>query len=351
MEEPAKTKKVTIRTAALAAAVLLAVFLSASAVAIYAFSGSGLSERLRKVFPYPVALVGDGGFISFRELDENLASVRRFYENQSESFAKAGLRIDFSTPEGRKRLSIREKELLDKMIEDAAIEVLAEERGIRISDEAVRQNLDRKLKESGNESDVKERLARLYGWSLDDFEEKVVRPETYKEELEKAFLRETDTSLRAKRKIEEAKKALDGGLSFEEAAARYSEGATGREGGDLGWISVEDLSPEVAGAVKDQPLNRATDIVESDLGFHILVVREKKKEDGGELVSLRQIFARKTVFADWLTEQMGRIPVRILSSEYRWNVEKSRVDFERPDMRAFEEEHFRNSQGDASVLF
>jgi len=126
-------------------------------------------------------------------------SIRRFYENQD--FSSLGLRFDFNTDDGKKRLKIREKELINKMIEDSAVEILAQERGINISKKTVKDNVDRKMDEYGNREIVGENLDNLYDWTIDDFKDKIVRPSLYKDALEK-WLAENE----GKEKNDKAKK-------------------------------------------------------------------------------------------------------------------------------------------------
>lgn len=331
---------------------VLGLLLAVGVGTVYMLPNSAFGMRLRSLLPFPAVVINNASLISFRELDANLASVRRFYESQAPELAKSGIRIDFSTAEGEKRLLLHQKELLNKMAEDTAIEILAKERGIRVTDEAVHQNLDRKLKEFNSEEDVRARLARLYGWKLDDLEQKIVRPETYKEELVKFFAKEAETDARPKETIQKARSALQSGMTFEEAAGKYSEGATAQQGGDLGWIALSDLTPEVAQAVKVQALGRPTDVVESGLGFHILQLDERKKDqESGDMVRMKQIFSRKMTFSDWLSDRMRQMKVRVWFKDYEWNSETARIEFKRQDLKDFEQKHFEEIQKDFPLSF
>ena len=344
--------KVKTSKALLGFAIVLVVIFAIGVTTVYAFPDSIFGMRVRSLLPLPAVVVNNDTAISFRDLDANLASVRKFYESQAPELAKSGIRVDFSTPEGQKRLMLHQKELLNKMTEDAAIEVLAKERGIRITDESVHQNLDRKLKEFNSEEDVRSRLSRLYGWSLDDLEQKSVRPETYKEELAKFFAKEADVSTQPKETIQKARNALQSGMSFEEVAMKYSEGATAKQGGDLGWIAVSDLTPEVAQAVKSQAIGRPTDVVESQLGFHILRVDERKKDvESGDMVHMKQIFSRKMTFSDWLSDQMQQMKIRVWFKDYEWNPETARIEFRRQDLKDFEQKHLEEIQKDFPLSF
>jgi parvulin-like peptidyl-prolyl isomerase len=278
-----------------------------------------------------------------------MASVKRFYETQD--FSKVGLRVDFSTDDGKKRFKVREKEVLNKMVEDTAIEMLAKEQGITVTRDEATQGVARKLEEYGSGEGVKEELNRLYGWTLNDFEEKVVMPSLYQEKLQARFVKETDTTSAAKEKILAGQAALRAGQSFFDVAKKYSEGDTAKEGGDLGWFAVGDLVPELRSLVTTQKIGTPGDVVESGLGFHILLVEEIKKEDAKQLYRLKQIFTRKTTFADFLSEKMRGLSVLVLSPEYEWDREEARVEFRKQELRDFEKNLYEKADGDAAFLF
>lgn len=299
--------------------------------------------------PYPAVLVGYRDMFSFRELSENVQSVKRFYENQD--FSKVGLRVDFTTEDGQKRLKVREKEILNKMIEDEAIIVLAKKRGIFVSPETARQGVARKLDEYGDAKTVQSNLDRLYGWKMADFEEKVVLPSLYQEKLNDAFLKEMDPVTKAKKRIEEAAEALRGGAAFETVVKQYSEGQTADKGGDLGWFSIEDLAPELRNPVMTQKVGTPGSVIESSLGFHIVLVQEVKKEKETQLYRIRQIFARKNTFADWLSEQMKTLSITVLDPDYQWNDATARAEFRQAQWRQYEEELLKKAGGDAAFFF
>jgi len=346
----ANMKKIKIATIVhLLSAVLLVVF-SISLVLVYGFPHRNpWVSRFAEHSPYPLAIIQYTHGLTFQELTANMESVKRFYENQD--FSQIGLRVDFSTDEGKERLKVREKEVLNKMVEDKAIEILAREKGITISKEMAKQGVTRKLEEYGSGEDVTKNLERLYGWSLDDFEEKIVLPSLYQEKLEQAYMKEVDTTGAAKGKIEKAKKLLSTGKSFEEVAKEFSEGQTASQGGELGWFTLEDLAPELRKPVALQKIGMPSDIVESSLGYHILYVDEIKKDKDKQLYKLRQIFARKKLFADWLTERLKQMHVTVLSPDYVWDKGTARIEFRSSELRDFEKEIYKKTNGDAMFFF
>lgn len=341
---------IRLNTVAYAGLIALIVIFAASLVAVYApLRPNAFADRLKTMLPYPITIVGYGGGITYRTLSDNMSSIRRFYEAQD--FSVVGLRVDFSTEDGQKRFRVREKEVLNKMIEDEAIRLLAEDRGIRISPDEAAQGIARKLEEYGSGEEVKRDLDRLYGWTLRDFEEKVVMPGLYQEKLQASFEKDVDAASEGQKKIGLAQEALRAGKPFAEVAKQYSEGNTAEEGGALGWFALEDLALELRQPVAAQKIGVPGDVIESGLGFHIIIVEEIKKEDQKQLYRLSQIFARKETFADWLAGEMRKMSVWILSPEYRWNKGEARAEFKQQEMRDFEKTLFEKSEGDPTFFF
>lgn len=314
----------------------------------YVLPRSGGVERLVRGLPLPEVVVGYRSGITFRELSANLDSVKRFYENQD--FSKIGLRVDFSTEDGKKRLKVREKEVLNKMLEDQAIVLLARKRGTFISQEVAHQNVTRKLEEYGSATQVKDNLKRLYGWDLADFEEKVVLPSLYEDKLKESFLKEVDPTNVAQKKIEQAAELLRQGIPFADVVKQYSDGQTAQSGGDLDWFSLADLAPELRNPVTAQKVGVPGNVIESSLGFHIVLIDEQKDEKEGRLYRIRQIFARKETFADWLSEQMKTLPIWVLAPEYRYDKETARIEFKDPVWQKYEEDLYKKASGDPSFL-
>ena len=338
----------TVLAAASAALVVLAVLL----LAAYVFPATwSVTAKVRSAVPFPVALVEYHGAIPMNRLADNLRSLRRFYEAQD--FSKVGLRVDFTTAEGQQRLKVRELELVNKMLEDSAISVLAKERGIAISDATAAQEVTKRLNLLGSSqtTNVRDRLNKLYGWDLSAFEKNVVLPSLYSDTLEQSFAGEAGNFAAPKAKIAQAKKELTDGRTFADVAKELSEGRSANDGGELGWFSYDDLTPELREAAKNQAVGTPGDAIESSLGFHVLLVEDRKSQDGKDMVRVAQIFAAKQTFAEWLAAKMSAMHIRSLVSEYQWNASTSRMEFSDPVMRSFEKHLLENPQGDAAFLF
>jgi len=134
-----------------------------------------------------------------------------------------------------------------------------------------------------------------------------------------------------------AQKQLAGGASFDVVTKQYSEGATAQNAGDLGWLPIESIAPEIAKVVQDQALHVPTGIIETSLGYHIIMVDERQQEASTTLVHLRQIFARKQTYPEWLEKEKQQANLWIPLRGYSWNHATGQVEFTDENLRHFEE--------------
>lgn len=301
-----------------------------------------------KIIPFPAVYIRGAGAISMSEMKADDKAVQKFYE--SPDFEKLGMRVDFSTDQGQKRLQVKEKGILNKLIENRIIESLAKKRAISISDATVDQEVDSNINQFGNRQNLMSELARLYGWTLNDFKQKVVKPELYAKKLMESFSSEADTS------VQEAKiKSLYDRVTakkedFAKVAKESSEGQSAKNGGDLGWSNKDQLVTEMADKAFLMKQGDISEVISSPLGFHIIKLEEKKSDNGQDLVHLRQIFVKTPTFADWLKDQMKKYSVMVFLRDYQWNSGEAQVEFKNPDLKKFEENLDINSQGDPSIF-
>ena len=340
-----------LRIIAYATLTCLVLFFALSLLWVYAwpnmFGTRGL--MLREKMPYPLVYISPKQIITYRQYAENSQAVKRFYENQD--FSQIGLRVDLHTEEGQKRFLVRKKEILNKMLEDEALRYIAKRENIVVTKDMAREGVRRSLEEYGTSERVQGDLERLYGFTLAQFEDKVVMPKLYQEKILAFFDETTKPGEAAKNKIDNAKKMLDQGKNFADVAKEFSEGETRAAGGELGWFQVTDLAPELQGVVPSQTVGIPGSVVESALGYHIVMLQEIKKEEGKTLYRISQIFTRKASFTDWLTKKMQEIPIYVLSPEYRFDKDKAQIEFKSENMRQFEADLFNKSEGDPLFLF
>lgn len=82
------------------------------------------------------------------------------------------------------------------------------------------------------------------------------------------------------------------GAPFGVAAAQFSQSQTALQGGDLGWVSANELDPTVASVVQEMPVGAISNPTRVPGGIAIVTLRAKRDigRDRSTVVSLRQAF-------------------------------------------------------------
>lgn len=342
-KEKVKVKVSTIIYAFLAIA---AFYIIAVGIALYFFGMSNpILERTARIIPYPAAVINSSSFVSTRELSGKLDFAKAYYEN--EDFSKIGKRIDFSTSEGKKRFQVKEKQLLNKTIEDKIVEILAKEANIKITPEMAAQDVERKIDQYGDAKKVQAKLEK-YNWTMRDFENNIVIPALYREKLLVSFVQSDETRPKALEKIKNAQADLNNNKDFSDVAKTYSEGESAAKDGYVGWFSKDEMLPEISAVSFSMKKADVSDILESSLGYHIIKIENRRTENGQDQLEIRQIFVKTKSFADWLLEKEQSFRILIPFKGLYWNKEIGEVMFSNSELQKLEETMISEDYGDAS---
>lgn len=345
-------KKIKLSTLVYAVLIIVIVTIGVGSILAYGTNtiiGGKIAAKMSKIIPFPAAIISYKNFISVNDVQKKLVAIQKFYVAQD--LSTEGLRIDFSTPDGQKRLKIKEREILNKMIEDKIIMILAKKNKLSFSKEEIDKAVAVELAKHGTTEDLQSDLLNSYGWTLDDFKTQVVVPTVYKEMLTQYAAGQNTSGTVSKTKIQQAQKELENGKDFAEVAANFSEGSSKENGGELGWVTKDQVVSELQSALFGSKQPEKNSVIESSIGFHIVEIEKRKKENNEDVLQLRQIFVAKNVFADWLETQKGEMKVWIPLKEFVWDKSTGSVIFQDEQMREFEKEQRAKAQGDASIMF
>lgn len=98
---------------------------------------------------------------------------------------------------------------------------------------------------------------------------------------------------------EELIRELKGGADFAQLAREYSEDeGSASQGGDLGWFKRGTMTPLFEEAVFKAPIGELVGPVETKFGLHIIIVEDRKVEDGVEQAKARHILLKFKPSAD-----------------------------------------------------
>lgn len=274
-------------------------------------------------FGNPAFKIGEKGK-GAAELNNNVESNVNFY--------KTNKQIDFSSDSGKKMKKLVEKQVLQAMINSEIIEKLAEENKIFVSDGEITDDLDKVIKEVGDKKILEKNLSDIYGWTIEDFKNNVVRVQILRDKLSEKILDD---------EISDILEKIKSGQDFAQLAKEYSDCPSSAQGGSLGDFAkisedTENKYPHMVETFEEAAFNlepgEVSDIVKTQFGYHVIKLEEKKIDENGIVVaSARHILV---TFEDWLAEQKKNINVEIFVEGYRW--ENGEVIFSDEDMRKFE---------------
>lgn len=109
---------------------------------------------------------------------------------------------------------------------------------------------------------------------------------------------DAETKATAKKRIDEAKKAVDNGMDFAEAATKFSEDSTKSKGGDLGFFSKGQMVAPFEKTAFKLEKGKISDVVETKFGFHVIKVEEIKEAQERTLEQVNDEIARELTQAE-----------------------------------------------------
>jgi len=278
-----------------------------------------------------IVAVVNAEVITLSELEEEISDM------------KAQTRRRYSGPELTQRLRQIDYMGLNRMIERKLQVQIAKRRGIKVTDEEVKDAIVRlrRLGETPDENDPKEmalikdqltalrlinqqvrssllvsdeEVLRFYQQHRDRF---MLPPEVRISQILIA-LGSGSELLAVREKAQEVYALLKKGERFEELAAKHSDGPEGRRGGSLGYIRPGDMLPQIQKAIEQAPPGSVTEPIASPIGMHIIRVDDRKapqfrpfeevKEDVRSLV-----FQLKSeeAYIEWIKEQKDKNYIEI----------------------------------------
>ncbi len=254
----------------------------------------------KAMLPESTVAVVNGVAISEDELDKEIAKeLPQTYYHASLTDAK---------------MEALKKKALDSLIERNLFYAYALSKKIVVSDEEVEDIVEDIIKQNKSEEYVIKGLKER-GFTMLTFKKAIKKSRTlqmlFKEEIEVTISDEelkeyyeknkfkfkepekiwvkiiyvrnnpTDPEGRekAKQKIEKAQEELNEGENFAFVAQRYSADRSRVKGGDLGFVHKGRLESVVEEIAFSMDINTTSDIIEKDIGFYIVRVKDRKKQN------------------------------------------------------------------------
>ncbi|WP_456464872.1 peptidylprolyl isomerase [Persephonella sp.] len=205
------------------------------------------------------------------------------------------------------------KKAIEALINRELLYHEAEKKGIKVKDEEVNKLIDQMIKKYKSKENL-EKLLKQTGVSLDQFRHELKKRLAIDKLLSKYLsVKITEKDLReyyeknkykfkeppslkvryiyikvdpskpkgrqiAKERAEKAYKEIKEGKDFGDVAYRYSDDLSRIKGGELGFVHKGRFEKTVEDVIYKLKPGQISDIIETDLGFHIVKVEEKRPE-------------------------------------------------------------------------
>ncbi|MFA5523008.1 MAG: peptidylprolyl isomerase [Tissierellales bacterium] len=240
-----------------------------------------------------------------------IVNGREITENEVEAFLQSlapQVAAQFGDVEGRKKL-LQELVNQELFYYDAIDNNLDKEEDFVAELERVKVNLLKQYAVSkilNNVTVTEEEIIDYY----EKFKDTFMNPESVK--ASHILVDDEDTALNIIKEIE-------AGLTFEEAAKKYSKCPSNAKGGDLGFFTKGKMVPEFENAAFGMSKDEISGPVKSQFGYHIILVTDKKEESKSTLDEVRGELERQILIVKQNSDYSNKVTE--LSSKYEVKIQ------------------------------
>lgn len=259
--------------------VVLVVFLAIAqfcfSIAIYGFKvDNNATKRAAKILPFPVAVI-NYDFITLSEFQNEKDYIHHFYS---------------ATQQEGVNYSDIDSQILDQLIENRVIRFEALKYKTTVSSKEIDDTINNIAVQNGGQDKVEKVLNDLYGLSLKDFrklvevqmlrdkiDEKVITHITARHILiQVASTAAPDQVTAAKTKLDGVLTQIKGGMSFSDAAKKYSEDSgSASNGGLLQSFTMGDMVKPFSDAAFTAKVGDIVGPVRTEYGWHLIQVESR----------------------------------------------------------------------------
>lgn len=243
-----------------------------------------------KILRLPVMKV-NGQRILFSDYADDLKAIQKL--------------VAFDKTNQGNNAQLTDEQMSDQVLWRLANNVLVKEAAAKYGVKVEQQDTDslkaNLLKQFKDTEAVEKEIGQRYGWTFAQYEEKVIKNFILQQKIAEKI--QTDQSAREeiRNKALSVLNEIKAGKDFSEQAKQFGEDGTKENGGDLGWFGKGDMVPEFENAVYAlKPGEITQDLVETQYGYHIIKLEEKKtektKDAKGKSVSVEKVRARHILF-------------------------------------------------------
>jgi parvulin-like peptidyl-prolyl isomerase len=283
----------------------LAIVLYTGTVGAKNLSQGKLSVFAANVLRLKIAKV-NGHSVLYKNYVNDLITLTKLYGQQS--------------PDQKISDDLISEQVLSRLIANVVIEDLADKFNVKVAKEDIEKITQNIYQQYGDENKAAAELEKNYGWNMNIYIDRVIKPLLLQEKVMEAF-QNSDTQgydgadeIRAshilftideehsdadmKKLGEEVLAKIKGGEDFAKMAEQYGTDSTASLGGDLNWFGKGSMVPEFEEAVFTLNQDQLSDsLVKTKYGYHIVKNTGKRKAKN---------------FDKYITDQLKQAKIEIL---------------------------------------
>jgi hypothetical protein len=264
-----KSKKLFIKGLASSVGVIAGVVIVAGVVVGYRSPDTmPFATRCLAAIHAPAAMVG-GSIIGWNDIKTDSDALGLYLSNSG-------------APATEYTGDVFRTRVLHRQMLTLAAEKMAKDLGIVVSDEQLNKELEDISAASGGKDKVEADIKKNFGWTLDQYRDRVVRSMLVLQELQKKLLADDKFVAPAKEKAEAALAEVKSGKDFAAVAKEVSQDSSAAVGGDLGFMKPGQTVPEFDSALFAMKRGEVSGLVKTEFGYHIIKVEEIKKDRAGK---------------------------------------------------------------------
>lgn len=259
---------------------LVIVMIAVFALGIYKFGWSGPATRvILKAVPYPAAVV-NGNFVSLAEYEADAQTLHRFYGKMATEQGTAA-----PTDSEIKKM------VMERLVQNEVLKEEAAKYGVSVTPAEIDEEyskLEAQPDQADAQRDIAAEISDLYGWTVDQFKEKVIQPYLLQQKLAEALAKDEALIKAAEARAEEVAAKAQAGEDFAALAAQYSSDYTSAQnGGELGWFGAGQMVPEFEAAAFALKAGEVSGVVKTEFGYHVIKVSDVKLDEDGNVTEVQ----------------------------------------------------------------
>lgn len=242
--------------------------------------------KMAGIFKMPIAKINSKKVL-YSEYIDDVKTLEKFYEAQGVA--------DISEEE-------ISGQVLSRLMANYIIEKYAKVYDVAVAQEDIDQAKSTLLSNFPSQEEAEKEIQKNYGWSMDKYLDKIVKPVILEQKLAEAFstsddelgkdyeegeevrashilflVNDENPDQEAKKQAEEVLQRIKDGEDFAKMAAEFGSDGTSQQGGDLDWFGKGMMVPEFEEAVFPLEIGELKqDLVKTAFGYHIVKMDDKR---------------------------------------------------------------------------